>query len=79
MNEINIIDSIIDYLETSSVYDVDGNDIDSLKAHSNELKIGLGIIEDDENYHGKNILWNNINKNDDGTIEHRFIADKEGK
>ena len=62
MNEINIIDSIIDYLETSSVCDVDGNDIDSLKAHSNELKIGLGIIEDNENYHGKDILWNNINE-----------------
>ena len=61
MNKINLLDSIINYLEESDEF-IDGNDIDNLKAHSNELKIGLGIIEDNENYHGKDILWNNINK-----------------
>ena len=61
MNKINLLDSIIDYLENSNEF-IDGNDIDNLKAHSNELKIGLGIIKDNENYHGKDILWDNINE-----------------
>lgn len=61
MDKINLLDSIINYLQNSNEF-IDGNDIDNLKANSNELKIGLGIIEDNENYHGKDILWSNINE-----------------
>jgi len=62
MNKINLLDSIINYLETSDVPLIDGCELDILKAHSNELKIGLGIMEEDETYSGKDILWNNINE-----------------
>jgi len=61
MDKIKLLDSIINNLEKSKEV-IDGNDIDNLKAHSNELKIGLGIIKDNKNYHGKDILWDNINE-----------------
>tara|TARA_B110000263_G_C15016753_1_gene377634 strand:+ start:281 stop:529 length:249 start_codon:yes stop_codon:yes gene_type:complete len=38
----------------------DSSEIDKLKMKSNELKIALGIIENSQDWRGKNIYWKDV-------------------